>query len=88
MTSTKVLILDNGAYTIKAGYSGDDWDNPRYVRARHIIPQRSCSRIFPNSIARSKVEKKIFVGDEIESCRDYSGVAYRRPFEKVSCTLP
>lgn len=41
------------------------------------------SRVFPNSIARSRAEKKVFVGDEIEDCRVPSGLAYRRPFEKV-----
>lgn len=25
----------------------------------------------------------MFVGDEIENCRDFSGVVYRRPFERV-----
>lgn len=25
----------------------------------------------------------MFIGDEIEQCKDYSGIAYRRPFEKV-----
>ena len=44
----------------------------------------SWDRIIPNSIARSRVEKKVFVGDEIDNCRDLSGLAYRRPFEKVS----
>ena len=41
-------------------------------------------RLFPNSIARSRVEKKLYVGDEIENCRDLSGLVYRRPFERVS----
>jgi actin-related protein 6 len=68
MTTPPVLILDNGAYTIKAGFSGIDFD----------------PRIFPNSIARSRAEKKVYVADEIENCRDHSGIVYRRPFERVS----
>ena len=68
MTTPPVLILDNGAYTIKAGFSGIDFD----------------PRVYPNSIARSRAEKKIYVADEIENCRDHSGIVYRRPFERVS----
>ncbi|WVQ75999.1 actin-like protein ARP6 [Cryptococcus sp. DSM 104548] len=67
MSVPPVLILDNGAYNIKAGFSGIDWD-PRITS--------------PNSIARSRTEKKVYVGDEIDGCRDLSGVVYRRPFEK------
>lgn len=68
MTTPPVLIVDNGAYTIKAGFSGIDFD----------------PRVFPNSIARSRAEKKVYVADEIENCRDHSGIVYRRPFERVS----
>lgn len=67
MTAPPVLVLDNGAYTIKAGFAATD-EEPR---------------IFPNSIARSRVEKRVYVADEIDNCRDLSGIAYRRPFERV-----
>ncbi|KAK8847430.1 actin-like protein ARP6 [Kwoniella newhampshirensis] len=66
MTTPPILILDNGAYEIKAGLSGLDWE----------------PRVFPNSIARSRAERKVYVGDEIEDCRDLSGIVYRRPFDK------
>ncbi|EIW68065.1 hypothetical protein TREMEDRAFT_40155 [Tremella mesenterica DSM 1558] len=66
MTSPPVLILDNGAYNIKAGFAGVDWE----------------PRIYPNSIARSRGDKKVYVGDEVDSCRDLSGIVYRRPFER------
>ncbi|KAL7421477.1 Actin-related protein 6 [Cryptotrichosporon argae] len=66
MTTPPVLILDNGAYTIKAGFAGVD-----------VEP-----RVVPNSIARSRVERRVFVADEIDACRDLSGLAYRRPFER------
>jgi actin-related protein 6 len=68
MTSTPVLILDNGAYNIKAGVAGIEGE----------------PRIIPNSIARSRAEKKVYVADEVESCKDLSSLAYRRPFERVS----
>jgi actin-related protein 6 len=70
MSFPPVLILDNGAHTIKAGIAGD----PLYVEPR----------LFPNSIVRSKGDKKTYVADEIERCRDYGGLQYRRPFERVS----
>ncbi|WRT64746.1 actin-like protein ARP6 [Kwoniella shivajii] len=66
MTALPIVILDNGAYDIKAGISGIDWE----------------PRIFPNSIVRSRTEKKVYVSDEIDNCRDTSGVVYRRPFER------
>ncbi|WOO80535.1 Actin-like protein ARP6 [Vanrija pseudolonga] len=61
-----VLIFDNGAYTIKAGISGVD-EEPRF---------------FPNSIVRSRADKRLFVSDDIENCRDLSGAVFRRPFER------
>lgn len=87
MTTPGILILDNGAYTIKAGLANDEeWDQPKYAFRAHCPLSFALVlilRLFPNSIVRSKIEKKVFVGDEIESCRDYSGLAYRRPFERV-----
>ncbi|WVO16547.1 actin-like protein ARP6 [Cryptococcus depauperatus] len=65
MSDLHVLIIDNGAYEIKAGFSGINWE----------------PHVFPNSIARSRSEKKIYVGDEIDGCKDLSGIVYRRPFE-------
>ncbi|WWC86887.1 actin-like protein ARP6 [Kwoniella dendrophila CBS 6074] len=66
MTTPPIVILDNGAYSIKAGISGID----------------SEPRIFPNSIARARNEKKVYVSDEIDQCKDLSGIVYRRPFER------
>ncbi|OCF32584.1 actin-like protein ARP6 [Kwoniella heveanensis BCC8398] len=66
MTTPAILILDNGGYEIKAGISGLDWE----------------PRVFPNSIARARTEKRVYVSDEIDNCRDLSGVVYRRPFER------
>ena len=125
-SSMPVLILDNGAYSIKAGISGVDLD-PRSVlhldgmgcwfvsrqsgchaglaaaqnrhellvgyflrhvaRARDVVHTetgRLTSRIFPNSIARSRTDKdrRVYVADEIEQCRDLSGLVYRRPFDR------
>lgn len=34
---------------------------------------------------RSKNDRKVYISDEIENCRDLGGIAYRSPFERVSC---
>lgn len=46
-------------------------------------------RLFPNAVVRSRTDRRVYVADEVEQCRDLSGIAYRRPFERVSfCMLP
>ncbi|KAF9128586.1 Actin- protein 6 [Mortierella sp. 14UC] len=64
--AARTLIVDNGAATIKYGYADD---NTPY-------------RTFSNNITRSKAERKTFVGDQLETCKDFSGLYYRLPFEK------
>jgi len=61
------LVLDNGADTIKAGFvTGDKTDGPRVV---------------PNCLARDR-HRKTYVGSELEKCRDFGELAFRRPVEK------
>ncbi|CAG8443738.1 3405_t:CDS:10 [Scutellospora calospora] len=60
MTERKVLVLDNGANTIKAGYAFNS--QPR--------------------VTRGKGDKKTYIGEQISSCTDFSGLYYRLPFEK------
>lgn len=61
------LVVDNGAYTIKAGLvRGADIDEPRIV---------------PNCIARDRA-RKVYVASDLEKCRDYSEIQFRRPVEK------
>ncbi|ANB14395.1 Arp6p [Sugiyamaella lignohabitans] len=62
-----VLVIDNGAYELKIGYATDD-KNPAHFRVS-------------NSITRSK-DRRTYVGNEIENCRDYAGLTYRRPHER------
>lgn len=60
------VIIDNGAYTIKTGLSTDQ--KPKIV---------------PNAIMKAKAERKrLFVGNEINDCRDCSGLYYLLPCEK------
>ncbi|XP_030765566.1 actin-related protein 6 [Sitophilus oryzae] len=64
--SLKALIIDNGGYTIKAGYNRDE------------EPQ-----IIPNCIMKAKSERKrLFIGKQIDECRDCSGLFFLLPCEK------
>lgn len=65
----RTLVADNGSYTIKAGFVSA---NPSY---------NDCYLI-PNCIARSR-DRRSLVGTQIESCRDFGQMAFRRPVEKV-----
>ncbi|XP_011298053.1 actin-related protein 6 [Fopius arisanus] len=59
------FVLDNGAYTIKAGFSNGP-------------PQ-----IIPNCIMKAKSERRRpFIGNQIEDCRDASGLFYMLPYQK------
>ncbi|KAI6776032.1 hypothetical protein HG530_002790 [Fusarium avenaceum] len=63
------LVLDNGAATIKAGLVRDGKiDEPR---------------IIPNVIARDRA-RKVYVASELEKCRDFGEIQFRRPMEKGS----
>ncbi|GKU06826.1 actin arp-6 [Fusarium langsethiae] len=64
---SSTLVLDNGASTIKAGIVRDGkFDDPR---------------IIPNVIARDRA-RKVYVASEIEKCRDFGEIQFRRPMEK------
>jgi actin-related protein 6 len=60
------LVLDNGAYTLKAGFVAEAAEEPRTI---------------PNVIARDRT-KKIYVGSELAKCRDFGEIHFRRPVEK------
>ncbi|KAL9037153.1 MAG: hypothetical protein Q9214_005826 [Letrouitia sp. 1 TL-2023] len=64
----KTLVLDNGANTIKAGFVG----SPSKFEDCQIIP---------NCLARGR-DKKVYVGSELELCKDFGEMAFRRPVEK------
>lgn len=65
----KTLVLDNGAYTMKAGFATSSPDL-----------QRDCITI-PNCIARGR-NKRTWVGAQLEGCRDFGEMSFRRPVEK------
>lgn len=40
-------------------------------------------RLIPNSIFKAKSERrKLFIGDQLDECKDYSGLFYVVPFQK------
>lgn len=62
----ETFVLDNGAYTAKAGF------------AKHNEP-----RIIPNCITKAKSERRRqFIGDQIDDCKDVSGLFYILPYQK------
>lgn len=65
----RTLVVDNGAYTIKAGFSSPD--SP---------PPGEC-RVIPNCIARDR-DRKVYIGSQLEKCKDFGDISFRRPVEK------
>ena len=42
-------------------------------------------RVVPNCVTKAKnVRTRIFIGDQIDDCKDLSGLYYILPFQKVS----
>jgi hypothetical protein len=71
----KTLILDNGAHTIKAGFSSHQFEgDPNADKDCHVIA---------NCIARSQRDKRTYVGSELlDECWDFGELAFRRPVER------
>lgn len=64
---TTTLVIDNGGDTLKAGFvRGGKIDEPR---------------IIPNCIARDR-SRKVYVASDLEKCRDFGEIQFRRPVEK------
>ena len=62
------LVVDNGAFTIKAGF----------VKSS---PQPEDCHIVPNCVARDR-EKRVWIGSQLDKCQDFGEIAFRRPVEK------
>lgn len=61
------FVLDNGAYSLKAGFvRGGNNDEPRTI---------------PNCIARDRT-RKLYVASSLDKCRDFGEMQFRRPVEK------
>ena len=63
------LVLDNGAYTMKAGFANPSPD-----------PDTDCY-VIPNCIAKSR-DNRVWIGAQMENCLDYGDMAFRRPIQK------
>jgi actin-related protein 6 len=63
------LVLDNGAWSIKAGLVSG---NPSSEKDCHIIP---------NCVARDQ-DRKVYIGAQLEKCRDFYHITLRRPEER------
>ncbi|KAI0209778.1 Actin-related protein 6 [Lamellibrachia satsuma] len=60
------VVLDNGAYTAKVGYFAD-----------------SEPRLIPNCVIKAKtVRNRVFIGDQVDDCKDLSGLFYLLAFQK------
>ncbi|KAI9752900.1 MAG: FKBP12-associated protein [Chaenotheca gracillima] len=63
------LVIDNGAYSIKAGLTSSTSET------------ESVCHTIPNCLGRAR-DKKIWVGSQLEKCKDFGEMAFRRPVEK------
>ncbi|CAL3961877.1 hypothetical protein PZA11_000807 [Diplocarpon coronariae] len=65
---SRTLVVDNGSYTIKAGFSSPTIESP-------------APSIIPNCLARDR-EKKVYIGSQLSLCKDFGDIVFRRPMEK------
>ncbi|CAK3818677.1 Actin-related 6 [Lecanosticta acicola] len=66
---SKTLIFDNGAHTIKAGFSTPN-------------PSPDDCQTIANCIARSQRDKVTYIGQDLDTCGDFGELQIRRPVEK------
>ena len=66
----RTLVLDNGAYTMKAGYATSSPPDP----------QRDC-KVIPNCVARTN-DNQLWIGSQLDDCRDFGKILFRRPVDR------
>ncbi|PGH11445.1 hypothetical protein AJ80_07125 [Polytolypa hystricis UAMH7299] len=72
------FIIDNGAFTMKAGYAPDA---PPQASDNPTQPLSSCL-VIPNALARTR-DKRVYVGPQLTThISDWNEVTFRRPLEK------
>jgi actin-related protein 6 len=64
----KTLVVDNGAYSIKAGFASES-------------PNVEDCSVIPNCIVRDS-DRHVWVGSQLEQCKDFRELAFRRPVDK------
>ena len=60
------VVIDNGGGTCKVGFAG----------------QAAPVKLMPNGLAKSRTEHKVFVGDMLDKCQDFSALQYRLSLER------
>ena len=72
----KTFVLDNGSYTLKAGYAPDSASSDDEGRALS-----SCA-VVPNAVAKTR-GNRVFLGSQLQThVTDWNEVMFRRPMEK------
>lgn len=66
----RTLVIDAGAYTLKAGFATPSPDL-----------QQDC-RVIPNCLAKSARDNKTYTASQLESCLDFGEMQFRRPVQK------
>lgn len=66
----RTVILDNGSYEIKVGYSTDD---------------PSEAKLVSNSLFKTK-DKRLLISNQLKTVSDISGIQFKRPIEKGHLT--
>lgn len=75
----KTFIIDNGAYTIKAGYAPPHSQQPPQDDEEEALS--ACVTI-PNALAKTR-DNRVFVGAQLSThISDWNEVTFRRPVEK------
>ncbi|KAF4591353.1 beta-lactamase family protein [Ophiocordyceps camponoti-floridani] len=64
----QTLVVDNGAYSLKAGLVSDG----------SVIDD---VKVVPNCVARDRA-RAVYVGSDLDRCRDFGEMQFRRPVEK------
>ena len=68
--ASKTLVLDNGAYAIKAGFS---------LPSSTPNEEQDCHEI-PNCIAKG-AHNRVWVGAQLHQCKDFAEMNFRRPVQ-------
>ncbi|GIK07884.1 actin-protein 6 [Aspergillus viridinutans] len=72
----KTFVIDNGAYTMKAGYA------PEFPPPEDLDQALSACSTIPNAIAKTR-GNRIYIGAQLNSqVTDWNEMAFRRPVEK------
>jgi actin-related protein 6 len=70
----KVFVVDNGAYTLKAGYA------PSELLSNDEDILSACA-VIPNALAKTR-DHRVYVGPQLTTITDWNEAAFRRPVEK------